>query len=196
MKPTKKLGFATFVALTAMATIGISSATATSTQLCSTDTNPCKSAVTHVHETYPLLNIETSVGLIVCSGLFLSTSVGALGSPQILKGNFTYTLCKRNVSESCTVTEENGPAEIKVLRTGEEEARVTGEVEFRVKCGSFLNCVYNGEGLEGIARGLLFGGSGSLNEQELKKVSGLFCPSVAKLDIPSTEPLFATYISG
>jgi hypothetical protein len=123
--------------------------------------------------------------------------VGSPGAPQIIKGNFTYSNCLRSASESCTVTEKSGPTEIKVLKEGHETGKVTGKGEVQVKCGSFINCTYDGEGLEASAKGSLLStetnGSVSLNEQVTHKVSGFICPGEAKLDI-TTTPLVAIYI--
>jgi len=192
----KMLGLVTLAALLAMTSAGVTSAMGESTQLCSTDPATSCTAATHVH--------ETSVGkgkllassiTVECNALFLG-EVGSLGAPQVIKGNFTYTNCG-----SCIVTEvekEGHPvgSTIEVLKLGNEIADVTGEGEVHVTC-SGLNCVYNGEGLEGTARGPLLSqetnGEVSLQEQETHKIKGLFCPSTAKLDIVTT-PLSATYI--
>jgi len=202
VKPLKTLSLAALAALMAMAFIGASSAMAEPTTLCSNDSESSCTAVTHVHETSVtnalLLN---SVGNVKCAVLFLSTSVGAEAAPLIIKGNFTYSGCFRKKifggEEACTVTEKNGPVEIKVLRTSHETGEVTGKGEVEVKCGTVIECVYNGEGLKGTAKGPLLStqtnGEVTLSEQTTHVVSGAFCPETAKLDI-TTTPLSATYI--
>jgi len=201
VKPLKTLSLAALAALMAMAFIGASSAMAEQTGLCRTDGESCE-AVTHVHETSVtdalLLN---SVGNVKCAVLFLSTSVGTAAAPLVIKGNFTYSGCFRKKifggEEACTVTEKNGPVEIKVLKTSHETGEVTGKGEVEVKCGTVIECVYNGEGLKGTAKGPLLStqanGEVTLSEQTTHVVSGAFCPETAKLDI-TTTPLSATYL--
>ena len=196
MKPIKMLGLAALAAWMAMATAGASSAIAESTQLCKTDTTPCGSAVTSVHEvSIGKAVLESELPTIECSVLFSSTKVGSSGAPQIIEGNLTYSSC----NNFCSVKEENGPAELKVLRTGAELAAVTGELLIRVKC-PFVDCAYNGEGLEGHALGALAAGNGkgeiSIEGQEAnKEAGGEICPPEAFLDL-TTTPLSATYIGG
>ena len=72
---------------------------------------------------------------------------------------------------------------------------MTGEWLLHMVCG--LNCRYNGVGLEAHALGALTTGNNgraTLNEQEMNKESGTFCPATAEFDI-TTEPLTKTYIS-
>lgn len=192
------LGLAALAALMAMAFVGASSAMASSTQLCSTDPATSCTAVTHVHETTLAGHkavLKTSSTTVECDVLFLSTTggVGALGAPQVIKGNFTYSNCG-----GCTVTEENGPVEIKVLKTATETGTVTGEGLVKVVCSGFFTCSYNGEGLSGAAKGPL---ASTETNGEVKLVEQLtqeegekfFCPDEAKLTI-TTTPLAATYI--
>lgn len=193
MKLFKIFGFSALAALMAMASVGASSAMASSTQLCKTDpgAGACSSPVTHVHEA--TTGVPGSGELDVeCNVLFLSTSVGGLGAPQVIEGNFTYTKC----TEKCTVEEINGPSVLEVLRIGHETASVTYEFELHVNC-SFINCYYNGEGQVGTAKGPLLSveanGEISILEQELNKVKGIFCPSEFFLYLVTT-PLSATYI--
>jgi len=203
VKSIKMLGLAALAALMAMAFVGASSAMATTTQLCNTDSAPCGSAVTHVHEaTTTNALLLNSLGNVKCAVLFLSTSVGALGAPQSIEGKFTYSGCFRKKifggEEACTVTELNSPVKITVLRTTHETGTVTGEGEVEVKCGSAIECVYNGENLTGTAKGPLLStaanGEVTLTEQPTHAVKGAFCPETAKLDI-TTTPLTATYLS-
>jgi hypothetical protein len=143
MKPIKMFGLAALAALMAMAFVGGSSAMAESTQLCTT-------AATHTHEV-SVSKMKFLAGAITveCDALFLSTEVFSLGAPQIITGNFIYTNCG-----SCTFTEENGPAEILVLKTGHETASVAGEWLTHLNC-SGLNCRYIGEGVVATGKGSL-----------------------------------------
>jgi hypothetical protein len=193
MKSIKMVSIAALV-LMAMAFGGASSVMAESTQLCSSDpgAGSCGSAVTSVH--------GVSVGKIKllaspevqCDALFSSTSVGALGAPQVIEGHFTFTNC------GCTVKEKAGTtAKINVLKEGHETASVTGEAEIIVTCFG-IECTYKGTGLKATAKGPLLSteanGEVNLSEQEVSG-KGTFCPSHAKIDAKGT-PLAATYISG
>jgi hypothetical protein len=206
VKSLKTLGLTVLTMLMAMALVCTSSAIAEETALCKADENPCKESnlVTHLHEATLAespAQLLSNLGNVKCDVLFLSTSVGSPATSQVILGNFTYSNCFRKKlkgEESCTVSEKNGPAEIKVTKTSHETAKVTGKGEVEVLCGSFIQCVYNGEGLEATAKGPLLSsetnGEVSLSEQETHKVSGTLCPGEAELDI-TTTPLEATYIS-
>jgi len=200
VKPIKMLGLAALAALLAMAFVGVSSAMAEETTLCSNDAetqhqNPCIH-IKHVHET--TLNgakakLLTSVVNVECDVLFLGDTTAEEAAPLVIEGNFTYTNCG-----SCTVEETSGGVSIELLMLSHETADVTGEGEVHVSC-SGLNCTYNGEGLLGTAKGPLLAstekanGEVQITEQTVKKVKGLFCPTTGKLDI-TTTPLEATYI--
>ena len=189
----KMFGLAALVALMAMAFVGASSAMAESTELCNTDTTPCGSATTSVHEvSIGKAVLESELPTIECNVLFSGT-VGALGSPQIISGTLKYSSCNNFGS----VKEENGPSAIKVLKNGTELAAVTGEGLVRVQC-PFINCSYDGNGLEGHAKGALVAANGkgevSLTGQETnKETGGEICPPEAFLTI-TTGSLSNTYI--
>ena len=195
MKPIKMLGLAALAALLAMAFTGASSAMAGSTLLCKTDEDPCatKNIISHVHETTSTrAKLESELPTIECHVLFLGDTVAGTSNPLIISGAFTYSSC----NNFCSVKEENGPSEIKVLRTGSELAAVTGEGLVRVQC-PFINCSYNGEGLEGHGLGALStGGTGSVTltgQETNKETGGEICPPEAFLTI-TTNALSATYI--
>jgi len=203
MKPIKMFGLAALAVLMAMAFVGASSAMATTTQLCNTDTAPCGSPVTHIHKVAVLIHWLSPLGNVLCDlFLTLSNSVGGLGAPQIVHSSSTYSGCKRKKifggEENCTFTELNGPAEVTILRTGHETASVTEEGEVEVKCGSVIECTYNGENLIGTAKGPLLStqtnGEVTLSEQTMHAVKGAFCPETAKLDLTTTSST-AIYIS-
>lgn len=195
----KALGLVALAALLAMAFIGASRAMAETTYLCGVDEATCTSRVTHLHETtlsgHPA-ELLSSLGTVKCDVLFLGDAVDGTSAPLELSGAFTYSNCVRG-SEKCTATEEGGPSIVEVLDEAAEEAKVTGEGEFKVKCGIFINCKYNHEGLQGTDKGPLSStetnGEVTLSEQEIHKVSGT-CPSTAKLDI-TTTPLETVYIA-
>jgi len=198
-------GLAALAALMAMAFVGASSAMAESTALCNVDPGtgatevcPAGHLITSVHETsVGKAKLLTSFLTIECDVLFSGTARSSLASPLIIDGSFTYTNCG-----NCTVTEESGPAEIKILKLGHETADVTGEGLVHSVCGTSLDCSYNGLNLLGTAKGPLLSaqtpdnGEVSLQEQSTSKEAGGFlCPKTAKLDIVTT-PLSATYIRG
>jgi hypothetical protein len=191
VKSVKMFGLAVLAALMAMAFVGASSASAESTQLCTVDEASCTHAVTSVHVLSVGKAKLLSIIPVECNVLFASTSVGALASPQIIKGHFTYTNC------GCTVEEIIGTtAKIEVLKEGHETASVTGEASIYVDCFG-IDCIYIGTGLKGTAKGPLLStqanGEVSLQNQVLSGYWS-FCPTGAKLDITMT-PLVATYIS-
>jgi hypothetical protein len=188
---------AALAAICVAALVAPAIATAESTILCSTDPASSCTAVTHVHEATLAgspAELKTSVLTVKCEVLFLSTSVGGSGAPQVIEGNLTYSNC----NNSCVVTEENGPSEIKVLKTGHETASVIGEGLVHVECGSFINCLYNGTGLVATAKGPLLSsetnGEVKLTEASVAEEDGsFFCPDTSKLTI-TTTPLSAIYI--
>src|SRR6185436_7346086 len=115
------LGLAALAALMAMAFVGASSAMAEGTSLSTGDGSGCGS--THVHETSTSkAKLLTTFLTVECDVLFLGDALSTLGAPLAIHGKFTYTNCG-----GCEATEENGPAEIKVLRLGHETADITGE---------------------------------------------------------------------
>ncbi len=202
MKPIKMLGLAALAALTAMAFAGASSAMAEDTALCVLhhEIREGCTGIEHVHEaTLPGKKavLKTSILTIECDVLFLGDGLInpetglPSGSPLIVHGTLTFTNCG-----SCTLTEENGPAEFKVLKEGVETGSVVGEYLVHSEC-SGLNCRYNGVGLKATAKGSLksteTNGEASLTKQHLNKESGIFCPSTTELTI-TTTPLLPTDI--
>ncbi|HET7485788.1 MAG TPA: hypothetical protein VFJ64_10505 [Solirubrobacterales bacterium] len=196
------LGLASVLAMLVMSLAGASSAMATAltTGLCESDTEAVVEAQTqttcasiaHVHETSVGKAILLASPKIECNVLFLGEATA--GNPLVVEGNFTYSSC----GSGCTVTEEGGPSVIEVLKEGHETGSAVGEGEVHVNCIG-INCFYNGTGLAGTAKGPLLStqknGEVSIQEQEVHKTKGTFCPSTGKLDI-TTTPLIPTYISG
>jgi len=193
MKHVKMLGLAALAALMAMAFVGASSAMAEATALCTSEASECV-GITHVHETsVGKAKLKSSLPTIECNVLYLGDTENPSSNPLIIKGTFTYSSC----NNFCSVKEENGPTKLKVLKTGEELASVTGEGLVHVSC-PFINCNYIGTGLEGDAKGALKStkenpnGEVTLTEQNTEKESGS-CPEEAFLTI-TTTPLKPTYI--
>jgi hypothetical protein len=193
VKIVKAFSLAISVVGLAMALLGSSTAMAESTALCEADESPCNSPVSHVHYVASNLEVLTSAMDYKCDALLLA-SVGKLGAPQVLEGNFTYTNC----NNSCTRTEENGPAVLTFLRTGTESAEATGESLVHVECGFTINCRYTLEGLVGNVKGPLISsennGEITFEKQELTHESGTLCPTVGYLDAKFV-PLSPIYIS-
>lgn len=186
MKPINMLGLAVLTALTALAFVGASSAMAENTQLCNKDplNGACSAPVTAVHEvSLGKGKILSSSFNVECDVLFSSTSVGALGAPQVIKGHFTYSNCNGN----CTVTEVSTIWIRKILKKGHEIAEDTQTGEVHVHCPGFLDCDYDAQNLIGTVKGPLLAsdenGETAISGQELHKVSGLFCPLAGYLDL-------------
>lgn len=197
MKPIKMFGLVAATALMAMASMGGASAMAESTALCSVDENPCTNhIITHVHYlSLGHVKLLNPIATVECNSLFLGDALNnGLASPLVIHGNFTYTSCLRE----CTLSEENGPAELKFLKLGHELADVEVEVLLHAVCPSFINCRYVGSGQIAHALGPLLAsmlrGDLILEEPVYEKESGILCPSTNKLDF-LFEPDIHTYIS-
>lgn len=199
MKSIRMFALVAMAVLAAMAFVGVSSAMAGHTALCADDEALCAEPIEHLHEKavgiMTLLNGSLNVE---CKNvLFLGETLSPLANPLIIHGTFTYPELECN-NRSCIVEEENGPAEVKVLREGNELAKVTIEWLIHVICIGFINCRYNGVGLIGHRLGVLSStqlfGEVSMLGITLNKESGTFCPTTAKLDLVTT-PLEPVYVS-
>ena len=190
-----KLAVLASMAVGLFAILGPASAMAESTQLCTTDEEPCTTPATHLHHTGAVTLLSTA-GTVGCSALYLGDTNGSLASQQSTKGAFTFSNCLRNGTESCTVTEkeEEKPGEIE--REGHEFGWWHIHIYITWRCGNFINCTYRlwvwwwwwGPLLSEKANGTL-----EANEVTLEKSSGLFCPSTAKFD-GELAPLSSLYI--
>jgi hypothetical protein len=195
MRSIKMLGLVALTALMALAFVGASSAMGEPTSLCKADETPCseENAITHVHETSVGKGVlKSSLPTIECTVLFLGD--GSLGAPLVISGTFTYSSC----NNFCSVKEENGPAELEVLKTAADLGEVSYEFLVNVKC-PFINCNFIGEGLEGHALGPLTSKSGEngsivITEQVTEKESGS-CPEEAFLTL-ATTPLEQVNLEG
>ncbi|HET7484294.1 MAG TPA: hypothetical protein VFJ64_02845 [Solirubrobacterales bacterium] len=188
-----KFGPTALVALMAVALASASSAMAEgNTAFCEADESPCSANnfITHSHAVTQVgkkTTLLTSAITVECDGLFLGDARSALASPLILDGAVTYSNC----NNKCTVTEENGPAEVRVLKTGHESASFTFKLLLHVVCGAFFNCRYKGEGLEGHIFGPLLStavnGEFTVEKQKVTKDSGTFCPEKGEIDVVATS---------
>ncbi len=148
----KKLGLVALATLMATTFLSASSAIAESTALCGAEEEVCASPVTHIHETSLIGHkgaLKTSLLTVECGVLFLGDELEGLGSPLVIHGEFTYTECG-----NCKVFEENGPAEVRVLKEGTEVGSGAGEILVHVECPG-VNCRYNGVGLKSTVKGSL-----------------------------------------
>jgi hypothetical protein len=186
------LGLAALMATALMACAGVSSAMAESTSFCSVDPGegpeevcPAGDLITHLHAataTGLKAVVLTSSINVECSVLYLADTVGELGSPLVLEGNFTYSNC----TSGCTVSEENGPSEIALLKLGHEKADAELEFLMHVTCSGFINCRYIGGNMHGLFKGALLpfiNGEDDFGDGTLTKESGTLCPVTAKLDL-------------
>jgi hypothetical protein len=195
MKAIKMFSLAALTALLAMAFVGASSAMAESTGLCGHDGARCE-AIHHVHYTsVGKAKLLTSIGTTECNVLLLG-DVLAASDPLKIHHTITYTNCEL-LGGACTATEENGPAEIEILKEGHEKAKVTYTYLFHLVCGASIDCSYTGTGLVGTATGPLLStqknGDVTISGQKTaKEVGGFLCPKEAKLDITLT-PLWPVY---
>ena len=199
METVGKLALAALTALMTMIFAGASPAIAGTTSLCTVEENPCagKNIVKHGHETsVGKATLNSELPTIECNVLLLITATvePSLAAPLLLQTTESYSGC----NNFCSVKEENGPSINEVLKTGAELASAVVEGLVRVVC-PFINCSFNGEGIEGHGLGPLASaqGSGSLviTEQEVSKESGgEICPPEGFLSVTST-PLSKTYIS-
>jgi hypothetical protein len=192
VKPLKMLGLVALAALMAMAFAGASSAMAESTAFCAVDPGegpeevcPEGELITHLHAATvaeaPAV-VLTSVGNVVCGVLYLADTTQELASPLVLEGTFTYSNC----TSGCSITEENGPSEIQLLKLGHEKADAKLEILMHVKCNSGINCNYIASGMKGVFKGALLpfiNGEDDFGSAELKKESGVLCPTQAFLDL-------------
>jgi hypothetical protein len=206
MKLIKMLGLAAVAALTSMALVGTSSAMAETTALCKAAESPCSGAnliktIAEATLTGKKAQLKSILGTVECDVLFGGevTSAGLLGNPLTIEGHFKYTNCNLG----CVAAEPTGGiSKISVLKTAAETAKVTGTGQVRIDCSLILlHCLYNGEGLEGTAKGAgasnaeMPNGEVFLKEQVTHVVEGTNCPPEAKLTINTGPETTKTFIS-
>ena len=167
--------------LAVMSAFGAASAAAESTQLCTTDTQPCTVPAKSFHFVDKAATLLSSTLNITCEEL-LSGEATSLGSPQKVNQTLTFSNCKSGAN-ACKVNllkEELG----EVLREGTELGTWHFHFEFLWECAPFFHCVF-GFWIWGHFLGpLLAGGNGKItfSQVEVNKKSGTFCPSTAKFD--------------
>ena len=193
-------GLAALAAVAAMAFVGATSASAVSTQLCSTHTSlTCSSAQTHVHATLKTGTVGKLLSPIsvLCLGVLVENNVLGLATngPQVVHTtNLTFSGCGTgSAHDNCTVTTEEQPLS-HLLKTGLDEGvllNLTGRT--RLVCSNIgINCVYDLEGseFEASANHLI------ATETPTTELGGkFFCPDEGFLD-GDLVGLLNTYILG
>jgi len=202
MRSIGKIGFATLVAVAAMAFVGATSASAEkSTQLCTTHTSlTCTgTAATSVHQVLKAGTVGKLLAAInvLCLGVLVeSTALGLSSLQSIHTTAMSFTGCGTGSAHSnCTVSvpAEQQPVS-SLLKTGLDAGVLTATSgQTKLVCSNLgLSCVYDVEGMEFEV------GSGHLTAEETTTVElgGKFlCPSEGLLD-GLLETLESTYVLG
>jgi hypothetical protein len=192
VKLVKMFGFAALLAVTSMALMGASTATANeNTILCKVHVEGCEDLeqqVKHVHmiakNSTLLANFVVPV-TVTCEEALALVEILGLGKPQI--GHFLSLLwsgCETTSGEECDVETLSPPGLVLVLKTALNLGTVQAhDTEVNVDCGALINCTYGGlptliaEGalhnpdhLEGVVRA---------NNLPVEQTGGILCPPTA-----------------
>jgi hypothetical protein len=205
VKLIKLVGLAAVAAIAATAFIGASSASATSTVICTENVLVCpvgkKVELSLVH--FEALDGKLLIGgglFVLCEKALLSGEVLMLAAPlPIHIHSLTYTKCNLT-GVACEVTTTHLGL-LHLLKTAPNLGELLdlenggAYTSVHVTCGKSINCEYKGEGLIGHAVGQSGAALGrvSYSEQTVKKVGGILCPETSKLDavfVDLTENLF------
>ena len=186
MRLIKMLGLGAVAALAAMAFVGATSASATSTQLCTSHSAlTCGSAATTLSsQNDGSVRYLSSMVDVICDDVDGTTSLLALANPQV--EHFTsldIEGCETTEGDVCAVTMLELPL-ANISKTGLDAGIITGEEGLTlVECedtifGVELHCVYDATGIEFAI------GSQHLtaNNTQIDKVSGQLCPEETFLD--------------
>lgn len=170
---------------------------ASSTALCTVDSSPCFAGnlVRSVHFVDPAIELLTTLGNVKCEALILGEAL-ALGYPQAIHINLTYSKCKSGET-SCEVKEITPFGSLDITKTATELAEVTGlKFEVLVECKGLIHCVYGTSGLVGHLTGALTATKGHItfSKAPLKAITGSLCPSMTDLDA-LFESLVAVFVS-
>jgi hypothetical protein len=207
MKLTKSFGLGALTALVAMALVGASSASATSTALCAVHEDPCsgENQVETLHGTLTsgtVFRILNSIADVLCLNVLSEVEVAELGNPLVLTSiGGSYQNCGTNSSHSnCSIIPEGGSPVSNLLKTGLNLGVLTAESgTVRVECTIFgfikIDCVYESPGLENEVEGAS-GDHGMVTSENdpasLKEGSGV-CPGESFTDY-LLEPLEDVYL--
>jgi hypothetical protein len=193
-------GLAALAAVAAMAFVGATSASATSTQLCKVHTGlTCAAgeAATSVHQVLKSGTVGQLLAVInvLCLGFLVEATALGLGNPQQVHATTqTFTGCGTSSAHSnCTVTVQEQPLS-NLLKTGLDQGVLTAtNGRTRLVCANIgLDCVYDLEGIEfNVAAGHLTAEETATNELGGK----FFCPDEGLLDA-LLETLGNAYVLG
>jgi hypothetical protein len=205
MKKLTQLAVAGAAAL--ILTMAVGAATASATELCSTNTSPCTGTkygtgtkLTGQLKSGTAATLTTSLGNVVCKKSTLAgvtTSAGGPGSTPVSGEvtGVTFTECILGASTPCTVQVLNLPWKLTAEKTGETTFNVvvSGSPGVTVVCGFLINCTFSQTSMT------LSGTGGSPAIVKATAIglnrSGGFCPSTASFDaeyeVTSPKPLFA-----
>ena len=197
VRRTKMLVAAALTAVTALALIGATSASASkeiSTTLCTQPeggslTCADGNRATTVHFVDPRAELLSIVDIhceALLSGNVESPILSAKGTPLgITVTTLKYLKCLRENGSSCSATAETLGL-IDVLKTLPNLAEITGlGTEVHVQCGILINCTYGAAALvgHGLSAELpTHAGLVTLHEKTVTSTKGGFCPASAKLD--------------
>jgi hypothetical protein len=196
MRPFKIVGPMVVAALASMTLLGVSSASATSTALCSIDaTLVCAAGniyTGHIEAVATNLQIKSSVGNVHCEhATFLGNALG-LANPLLLHIELSSFINCLDLTfgTGCTITAEELGLWV-VLKTAPNLAEAKlNSIKVRLNCPSLgLNCVYTKPAtalhIVGSTLPLVSGGTTSLakitaTEVSLENTGGGFCPATSK----------------
>ncbi|HEY7950188.1 MAG TPA: hypothetical protein VID51_05065 [Solirubrobacterales bacterium] len=186
MRLIKMFGLASLAAVTGMAFVGATSASAiTNTQLCDTHTGlVCGSPSGEQHSSIYKGTVGELLATIdiLCLGVLIEGNPLALGQPQQIHSlAMTFSGCGTgSAHNNCTVTVQEQPL-INLLKGGLDQSIATAtNGRTRLQCSNLgLDCVYDTEGLE-LALGA---GHITANETPITELGGkFFCPDEGTLD--------------
>jgi hypothetical protein len=207
MKQFKMLGLAAVAALGLMAMAGVS--TASATELCSTNTQPCTGTVyTSGHAVSAQLKAGTVTTLtnpisnVICTkSTFTGKTTNTGGKGIAVTGTIEslgFTECTLASGPQCTVNTLNIPYAASITATGSGNGTLTftndgnGSPGVKVECGIFFNCtLQTADPVLGVT-----GGNPAIAKANAIPLTakGITCPSEAKWDaeyeVLEPKPLF------
>lgn len=212
MKHAKIIGLAAIAVLAVTAFVGVASASAASTELCSTNTAPCSgtkylsgTSVSAKLKGTSVAKLETNLVTVTCTASTVggkTTSSGGAGAVtgQISSLTFGGT-CKTGGGTTCEVTVLHlaTPYNASIEATGGGNGAMTvttgssGKPGATVHCGSFINCSFE----TASAALTVTGGNPAVAKAEgieLEHSNGAFCPAeafwTAEYEVTAPKPLF------
>jgi hypothetical protein len=206
MRLIKMFGLTSVAAVVAMAFVGVTSASAVSTQLCTVSTGSllcgAGNAVASVHQVLATGTVGELLAEIpiLCLGYLVEATAGALGNgatkQTISSISQSFTGCGWNSTHStCSVTVPVGQQPVfGLLKVGLDEGTLTGiSGQARLVCSSIgIDCLFDIGGMSFEATG----GHLKANEASTTELGGkFFCPNEGLLDA-LLETLGNAYVLG